>query len=167
MTTFRAVPLFGLLALAAAPAAAQALAWQNSTDATVAGERLRVTAGGCGSGCGPDDTYRLRVYETTLRGPRFNNVGTQRTALVLQNTSGRVVHAQVACWFASGAPAVVFALTLEPRETRVFDTALVTVGSGSVMVAHDAGYGGLSGKLVTADPAAGFAFDTPLTPVPR
>jgi ELWxxDGT repeat protein len=144
-----------------------ALAWQNSTDATVAGERIRVTAGGCGSGCGPDDTYRLRVYETTLRGPRFNNVGTQRTALVLQNTSGRVAHAQVACWFASGAPAVVFALTLEPRETRVFDTALVTVGSGSVTVAHDAGYGGLSGKLVTADAVVGFAFDTPLTAAPR
>jgi ELWxxDGT repeat protein len=154
-------------AVAGGTGASVGLVWQNSTNATVAGERIRVTAGGCGSGCGADDTYRLRVYETTLRGSRFNNVGSQRTALVLHNTSGRVVHAHVVCWLASGVPSIAFPLTLEPRETRVFDTALATVGSGSVTVAHDAGYGGLSGKLVTADPAVGFAFDTPLTPAPR
>lgn len=55
--------------------------------------------------------------------------------------------------------------TMENRTRRAYFPK-ATAGSGSVTIAHDAGYGGLSGKLVTADPAAGFAFDTPLTQVP-
>ena len=32
-----------------------------------------------GPSCGADDTYRIRAYDATLRGPRFNNAGSQRT----------------------------------------------------------------------------------------
>ena len=36
-----------------------------------------VEGAGCNADCGPDDSYRLRFYETTLAGGRFNNVGAQ------------------------------------------------------------------------------------------
>jgi hypothetical protein len=39
--------------------------------------------------------------------------------------------------------------------------------SGSVRITHDCGYGGLSGKAVSIEPATGFTFDTPLLPRPR
>ena len=39
--------------------------------------------------------------------------------------------------------------------------------AGSITVTHTGRYGDLSGKAVALEPATGFTFDTPLTPVPR
>ena len=44
--------------------ASRSLRWVNS-GGVVDGERIVVTSGGCGTGCGPDDVYRIRFYETT------------------------------------------------------------------------------------------------------
>ena len=36
--------------------------------------------------------------------------------------------------------------------------------SGSIIVAHTCGYGGLAGKAVALEPSTGFTFDTALIP---
>ena len=48
-------------------------------------EFVRVQSGLCTTSCGPDDVYRLRMYETTYSIPRFSNIN-QATVLFLQNT---------------------------------------------------------------------------------
>jgi Calx-beta domain len=132
---------------------------------------LRVTSAGCSRDCGPDDVYRLRTYETTLRSPRFNCVGGQATVLVLQNTATAPVVAIVTGWDGSGSWS--FSLptsTLEPHglATIPLCTTDEAAGkSGSLTVAHDGGYGQLVGKVVAVDPATGASFDTPLTARPR
>ena len=43
----------------------------------------------------------------------------------------------------------------------------VTGQSGSITIAHDGGYGALSGKAVALEPSTGFSFDSPMTGRPR
>ena len=54
------------------------LRWENSTAATVVNQQIRM-GGSCAGGCGTDDVYRIRAFETTYRVPRFNNAGSQVT----------------------------------------------------------------------------------------
>ena len=49
---------------------------------------IRVRSAGCTTDCGADDTYRIRLRETTGRVARFNQTGGQRTVMILQNTTG-------------------------------------------------------------------------------
>ena len=77
----------GLVAQTAAPlgsGTAVTMRWYSSSSA----EHVRVR-GACGSACGPDDVYRLRLYDTTLALPRVNNTGSQTTVLILHNTTTR------------------------------------------------------------------------------
>jgi hypothetical protein len=155
-------------AVASGTGGSVSLAWMNDTAATDVGQLVRVASGGCTTGCGADDAYRVRAYETTLRGTRFNNSGGQVTVLTLQNPSDRVVTARARFLRADGTLVGTSALSLAPRASFVLDTATVaSSASGSVVVAHDGPYGGLTGKLVSLEPATGFAFDTPLAPRPR
>ena len=63
---------------------ARTLRWVNSgTDRQ--DSYVRVASPGCSTDCGPDDIYRVRAYETTLRAPRFNCAGGQSERAVLQN----------------------------------------------------------------------------------
>ena len=119
--------------------------------------------------CGPDDVYRITARETTASVARFNNAGGQGTVLVLQNTTSRAAAGHAYFWSASGALLGVHAFALVPRATAVVNTATVAgvAGqTGSITVAHDAGYGGIAGKAVAVDPASGASFDTPLQPRP-
>ena len=63
---------------------ARSLRWQNSSSTPADAQFLRIGSAACGSSCGPDDRYRLRVYDTTGRIPRFNATGSQATILLLR-----------------------------------------------------------------------------------
>jgi len=145
------------------------LRWVNSVSEPVENQHVRVR-GACAAACGSDDVYRLRAYETTLRAPRFSNVGGQVTLLVVQNPSGAAVDGIVYFWHANGSGLGSHPVSLAPRQTLVLNTASLPglLGrSGSVTVAHTAPYGVLAGKAVALEPATGFSFDTPLAPRPR
>lgn len=147
----------------------RSLRWRAAGTAAVATDTVRV-AGACGSLCGPEDVYRVRAYETTLRAARFNNSATQATVLVLQNAGDVPVALAVHFWDANGALTATHSAPapLAPRGVLVLDTSTVAPGaSGSLTVAHDAPYGVLGGKAVAVEPSTGFAFDTPLDPRPR
>ncbi len=147
---------------------ARSLRLVNATSAAVDEQMVRVRSAACTSDCGPDDTYRLRVRETTARVPRFNNAGTQVTVLLLQNLSGVPVAGIVYFWDASGSAAGEEPVTLDPRALLVLNTGTVVPGAGgSITVVHDGPYGALAGKTVALEPATGFSFDSPLEPRPR
>jgi ELWxxDGT repeat protein len=132
------------------------------------GEHLRVRSDACGTTCGADDVYRLRMYETTLSAPRVNTTGTQATAIVLQNTTDRAVQAVAAFWSDGGVLWGLHLAAVPPHGTTVVDVGtVVSQFAGSLTVGHDAPYGALVGKVVSADPATGLAFETALTPKPR
>lgn len=156
----------------AAPAgtgASVSLRWRNSAPATVANQHLRVR-GACAAACDAGDAYRVRAYETTLRSPRFSNVGGQVTLLVLQNPAAVAVDGTAYFWGADGTLLHAHALALAPRQTLVVNAASlpgIAGRSGSVTVAHTAPYGVLAGKAVALEPSTGFSFDTPLGPRPR
>jgi hypothetical protein len=57
--------------------------------------------------------------------------------------------------------------TFSARELFVNNTsglAFAANQSGSIIVSHTCGYGGLAGKAVALEPATGFTFDTQLVP---
>ncbi|MET0552259.1 MAG: Calx-beta domain-containing protein [Vicinamibacteria bacterium] len=144
------------------------LGWVNSAAVPSLTQLMRVRSGGCRSGCAADDVYRIRVYDTTVRVPRFNNSGSQVTLLVLQNPSDRPIGGRAWFWNASGGPVASVSVSLASRETVVLNTSAVAPGaSGAISIAHDGGYGAIVGKSVALEPATGLAFDTPLEVRPR
>jgi hypothetical protein len=148
----------------------RSLRWVNSTAGAVDGERIAVASGGCGTGCGADDLYRIRFYETTGLVSRFNNAGGQGTVLILQNPGPAAVTGQVYLWSAGGALLGSAPFTLPARGSVALNTGTVAGAAGqtgSITVAHDAPYGVLTGKAVALEPATGFSFDTPLVMKPR
>jgi uncharacterized repeat protein (TIGR01451 family) len=158
--------LQGAAAVGVGPA--RRLRWRNPAASAVPDETIRVRSAGCTTDCGPDDVYRLRVYETTLSGARFNNVGSQATALIVFNPTLEAVTGEATFLSSSGDRIATHPFSLAPRATLVLDTRTVAAGlSGSLTIAHDGGYGALVGKTVALDPSGGFAFDSPLTPRPR
>jgi Calx-beta domain len=145
---------------------AQSLRFTNAIGATVGTQYLRVRGASCGTACGSDDTYRLRLHETTGRIPRFNNSFTQITVLILQNTTGAIVTAEAHFWGTDGQLLLTQSLLTQPRGTIVFNTA--TAGtSGSITVTHNGPYGALAGKAVALEPSTGFSFDSPMVSRPR
>jgi choice-of-anchor B domain-containing protein len=148
----------------AGPGEARSLRFENATALTVTDQRIRVASGGCGLLCGPDDTYRLRVYETTARLARFNNSGTQVTVLLVQNTAAEAVSGHAWFWRLDGSLAQSVPFSLAPHAQLALDTSTVVPGEGgSITVTHDGPYAGLAGKAVALEPLTGFSFDTPLT----
>ena len=63
----------------------QSLRFVNAEGFEVDGQFIRVRSTACTTDCGPDDTYRIRAFETTYAIPRFNNAGSQVTVLLVQN----------------------------------------------------------------------------------
>ena len=121
-------------------------------------------------GCGPEDTYRVKVYDTTAVVPRFNNSATQVTVLVLQNTTGSLVSGAACFWSSSGTLVGSHAFGLAGHQTLTINTASipgVAGQGGTITIAHDGRYGDLGGKAVAVEPATGFSFDTSLTNRPR
>jgi glucose/sorbosone dehydrogenase/Calx-beta domain-containing protein len=149
---------------------ALSLRWENTVAATVNGEHIRLRSPACGTDCGADDVYRLRVYDTTFSLARFNNTGSQITVIVLQNPTNQLVSGHIHFWSVSGALLLSQPLTLAPHAALVLNSATLPVlqgHGGSVTLAHDAPYGALSGKTVALEPATGFSFDSPLEPKGR
>ena len=125
----------------------------------------RVASGGCGTSCGADDTYRLRVYETTLSISRFNNANSQVSVVLLQ-APAYAVQATLLFWSPAGTLLHREQRALAPRSTLILPTQTIPAlqgAGGSITVIHDARYGELVGKVVTIDAASGFAFDTPMS----
>jgi hypothetical protein len=130
------------------------LAWLGPATPAPAVDRVRVQGAACGTSCVGSDRYRVRFFDTTYTIARFNNSGTQATVLMVQSATGGLLGS--------------FDRTLPARGLDVFATApLVPNQSGSVRVAHTCGYGGLSGKAVSIEPAAGLAFDTQMVHRPH
>ena len=122
--------------------------------------------GVCAAACGSDDVYRIRAFETTYSIPRFNNVGSQVTVLLLQNPAGYAVTGNVWFWSAAGTLLGSRAFNLPARQTLVLNTATVpgVAGQGgTITVSHDARYGDLAGKTVALEPSTGFSFDSPMS----
>jgi hypothetical protein len=139
----------------------QSLRWMNGA-AEVDDQYVRVVSGGCTTDCGPDDVYRLRSFETTQSIPRFNNVGSQITILLLQNPSGYSITGNVYFWSTNGSLLAPFPFSLQAKNTLVLNTATVVNGSGGAI--NDGRYGDLTGKTVALEPSTGFSFDSPMVP---
>jgi hypothetical protein len=145
------------------------LRWENVTTLTITNQHLRVDAT-CAGGCGTDDVYRIRAFETTYTIPRFNNAGTQVTVLLLQNPAAYTVGGHIWFWSSSGTLMGSRVFALGARQTLVLNTA--TVGgvagqAGTITISHDGRYGDLTGKTVALEPSTGFSFDSPMTARPR
>jgi hypothetical protein len=156
-------------AVASGTGSAVTLRWRNDSPAIVTNQHLRVR-GACAPSCGTDDVYRVRVWETTLSGPRFNNAGGQVTVLLLSNGGSATAQGQAYFWSVSGTLLAAHAFTLGPRGALSLNTtSLLPLSgqSGSVTLAHTGSYDTLTGKTVALEPATGFSFDTPLLPRPR
>lgn len=147
--------------------ASLSLRWQNTSSTAVTTEHLALSSAPCGTGCGADDRYRLRVYETTLSAPRFNNVNGQGTVVLLQNATGQPISGRLLFWRPQGWLGHDAPFTVPARGGIAINTLAIYPVSGTLTVTHDGPYGGLVGKAVALEPATGFAFDTPLTPRPR
>jgi hypothetical protein len=122
-----------------------------------------------GTPIGGGSRYEVQLLETTYAVPRFNNSATQQTVLLLQNTRAGQVSGQVHFFDAAGTALHSQPFVVAGRGVLVLNTAGITAvngQSGSVLVAHDGGYGALSGKAVALEPATGFTFDTVLTAKP-
>jgi hypothetical protein len=146
----------------------RSLRWLNGLGHAVVDELVRVRSAGCTTTCLASDAYRLRFRETTAFIPRFNNSGTQRTVLLLQNTEDQTVDLDVRFWGASGEPLGGVLSAVPPHGTFVINTATVVPdAAGSISVGHTGRYGRLAGKAVALEPATGFTFDTALEPVRR
>lgn len=131
---------------------------------------VRVRAPGCGTACGPDDMFRLRAYETTLRAPRYNCGGGQSTVVVLQNTGTQALTGWLYVFRSDGTHVGSNGIAVAVRGQLVMSPCAVAgvgTSSGSLVVTHDGRYGDLVGKAVSVDPGPGFTFDTPLQPRPR
>jgi hypothetical protein len=132
--------------------------------------RWRATADGStyirtgGFLAGPSSLYDIQMLETTYSVPRFNNSATQQTVLVVQNLRASSVSGGIAFFGAGGgAPVLTQPFTLAAHALLVLNTSSlppVAGTSGSILVAHDGGYGALAGKAVALESATGFTFDT-------
>ena len=142
---------------------ARTLRWQNPTGDTVT-QVVRVRSQGCSTDCGPDDTYRLRAYETTGAFARFNTTGDQEAVVLLQNPAGAgVVNGTLWFWGPDGSLLASRPFALQARRSFVLNVATMLPGtSGTLTLTHDGGYGGLLGKAVAIEPATGLSYDTPL-----
>ncbi len=149
---------------------ARSLRWENTRATEEPTETVRVRSGGCLTDCGAEDVYRIRAYETTLSVPRFNNVGSQVTVLILQNPTDATIDSTAYFWDASGNPLAQQAIAVPARNVVVTVTTTITglVGtSGSITISHNGRHGELSGKTVALEPSTGFSFDSPMIVRPR
>lgn len=148
----------------------KSLRFENVLAAPVTAEHIRVRGAGCGAACGPDDVYRIRVYETTYSIPRFNNTGGAFTVLLVQNPASYTVNGRAWFWDSSGVLLHSQPFTLAPKGLMSFNSASVPAlqgRGGTITVSNDARYGDLTGKAISLEPATGFTFDTPMEPRPR
>jgi hypothetical protein len=151
---------------------ARTLRFANATSNAIVGQRVRVRTLDQGQLGGPEDTYRLRAWDTTLTVPRFNNSGSQITVVLLQNPTAEPVTATLYFWSPAGELLATYApaAPLPAKGLLTLITAAIPElagTSGTMTVVHDAPYGALAGKAVAVEPATGFSFDSPMQARPR
>jgi hypothetical protein len=155
---------------------ARSMRFRNSTATDLDDEYFRVMSGNCTTDCGPEDRYRIRLYETTYAIPRFSNVNGQGTVVLIQNPTGYPVTGTLIFWNALGQVLHQQPIGSGPSPQiaahALYVFATTSVGalanqSGSITLIHDARYGDLVGKAVALEPATGFSFDTPMAFRPR
>jgi hypothetical protein len=137
--------------------------WIAATDATDYLLAFALT----GLGASP---YDVALYDTTLFLPRWNNTATQTTVLFLQNTTNVTVTGSVYFHDGGGALLATVPVSVPQHGLQVISTASVpglAGQSGSAQIAQMGGYGALVGKAAALEPATGFTFDTPITPLSR
>jgi hypothetical protein len=133
-------------------------------------EHLRVLPNAQGVGGFPDEKYDIALADTTLYLPRFNNAGSQRTVLILQNTRHRDVEGRVFFYDGTGGMLLAHNLAVPAHGSLVLDTASLPElqgRSGSAVIAHTGGVGAFTGKGASLEPSTGFTFDTAITTAPR
>lgn len=142
--------------------AARSLRWENAT-ASPRADYVRVagTDTACGTTCTANTQYTIRMWETTLAIPRFNNSGTQMTVLLLQNPSTYTIAGHVYYW--SGAGALIASQPFSAGAKALIAVSTSTQApnaSGSITITHDGRLGDIAAKTVALEPATGFSFDT-------
>jgi hypothetical protein len=144
--------------------------FRNTTGTAIDNELVRVQSGSCTTTCTSNDVYRIRFYETTYAIPRFNNVGTQMTVLILQNPTNYTIAGDTYFWSPAGSLLGSYHFSLTAKNTLVLNTGTVAglLGqSGAITVSHDGRYGDLAGKAVALEPSTGFSFDSPMVARPH
>jgi hypothetical protein len=114
--------------------------------------------------------YDIQMLDTTYLVPRWNNSGTQITIFLIQNGTNAPIAGSIFFYNASGAVLHTQPLSLPANGLQVVSTVGIPAlagASGSAAITHDGGYGALAGKAVALEPSTGFAFDTPITPIPH
>lgn len=117
-----------------------------------------------------DDHYTIRYWDTTYSIPRWNASSGQVTVFLIQNMTQVAVSGQIDFHNAGGTLLHTQAFTTPASGSFAFNTGTVPAlggQAGHAYVAHTGGYGSLAGKAVALDPATGFSFDTPMTPIPH
>jgi glucose/arabinose dehydrogenase len=148
----------------------RSLRWENVVPGEVVGQHIRVRSGGCTTGCGTDDVYRIRAYETTYSIPRFNNAGSQATVLLLQNPTAYTITGHAYFWDGAGVLLYGQAFSIAPKGLFGLSAAGIPAiqgKGGTITVSNNGRYGDLTGKAIALEPATGFSFDSPMVSRPR
>jgi hypothetical protein len=159
------------------------LRWETGASSVETADYVAVAAvqpPACDNLCDATAQYTIRLYETTVAVPRFNNTNCQVTVLILQNTAfgnpqgatNRIDgHINFFSNTAPGQPPPVqVPFTLFQGENLVLDSSTVpglASVAGKILISHTGRYGQLAGKATALEPATGFTFDTPLVTMPR
>ena len=131
--------------------------WWNTVNTE---ERILVTNGYTDNSA--NTQYSIKLYDTTLSCPRFNNAGTQVSVLILQNVTTGSCDVNVKFFNEAGTLLANQTATIAGNATLVLPAASVPNVSGqkgSVQIGHECG-ARFMGKLVALEPATGFSFDT-------
>jgi uncharacterized repeat protein (TIGR01451 family) len=152
--------------------ASRSMRWMNDTTSTLDDQFVRVRSGGdgCQAGCGPDDQYRLRLWDTTGVIPRYNSTGSQITVVIVQNATPDSANVRMYFWDPSGALLFRQAVFMSPFSQYSLNTngfVELQNTSGSITIASDAPLGAIVAKAVSLEPSTGFSFDSPMTTRPR
>jgi hypothetical protein len=150
------------------PASDRSVRWISSPSANSTFDFVRVR----GSADPEDSThvYTLRYWDTTYRVPRWNAANGQTTVLVVTSLSQATVVARIH-FFGEDASLVateeVFLTRNKPFVLSSAAQPALSGKSGYALIVHNGGYGALTGKAVSVDPATGFTFDTVLEAIPQ
>lgn len=151
-----------LLQTGAAPNAvggtSRVLEWKSGNAAAFG--VIRVQGAACGATCGKDAAYRIRAVETTIAVPKYNNTGSQTTALAIQNLRPTARSVTVYLWNHMGQITATSTTSIPALGSTVVHTQLLTGSSGTITIAHDAGYGGLAARASTTESTTGYTFDS-------
>jgi hypothetical protein len=124
----------------------------------------------CGASCTTADQYTIRLYNTTAHFARFDNTGTKRTTLYLQNTSGVFgSSALLTYWDANGTCLTSCVFDLRAKSSVALDTSGCggAARAGSMSVDVRLPFGALTGKATEVDAASGRVLETPLVLLPH